>query len=157
MKKAIDRGLGSVLVFLMTLMVATVLWQIFSRYVIESPSTFTDELSRYMLIWIGLLGAAYASGQRQHLSINILPPRLNEKNRIRLRIAQNITIMVFVALVLIIGGSRLVYITYYLDQHSPALNLSVAVVYLIIPISGILIITYLVLELLNPESLKNEQ
>ncbi|MDA0195019.1 MAG: TRAP transporter small permease [Bacteroidetes bacterium] len=156
MKKAIDKALGSVLVFLMAVLVVAVLWQIFSRYVIQSPSTFTDELSRYMLIWIGLLGAAYASGQRQHLSINILPPKLNEKNRIRLRIIQNITIMVFVALALIIGGSRLVFITYYLDQHSPALNLSLAAVYIIIPISGILIITYLVLELLSPESLKNE-
>ncbi len=156
MKKVIDKALGSVLVFLMAVMVVAVLWQIFSRYVIQSPSTFTDELSRYMLVWIGLLGAAYASGQRQHLSINILPPRLNEKNRIRLRIAQNIIIMVFVALALIIGGSRLVFITYYLDQHSPALNLSLAAVYIIIPISGILIITYLILELLNPESLKND-
>jgi len=156
MKKVIDKALGSVLVFLMAVMVVAVLWQIFSRYVIQSPSTFTDELSRYMLVWIGLLGAAYASGQRQHLSINILPPRLNEKNRIRLRIAQNIIIMVFVALALIIGGSRLVFITYYLDQHSPALNLSLAAVYIIMPISGILIITYLILELLNPESLKND-
>jgi len=156
MKKAIDKALGSVLVFLMAVLVVAVLWQVFSRYVIQSPSTFTDELSRYMLIWIGLLGAAYASGQRQHLSINILPPMLTEKNRIRLRIAQNITIMVFVALALIIGGSRLVFITYYLDQHSPALNLSLAAVYIIIPISGILIITYLILELLNPESLQNE-
>ncbi len=93
MKKSLDKVLGTILVFLMALIVIAVLWQVFSRYVMQNPSSVTEEIARYLMIWIGILGAAYASGQQEHLAINILPPKLNERNRIRLRIGINILII----------------------------------------------------------------
>lgn len=63
LKRALENILAHLLVVLMGLMVLNVLWQVFSRYVIGEPSAFTDELARFLMIWLGLLGAAYVSGK----------------------------------------------------------------------------------------------
>tara|TARA_B100000378_G_scaffold177440_1_gene143258 strand:- start:177 stop:644 length:468 start_codon:yes stop_codon:yes gene_type:complete len=151
MKKILDKILGSILVFLMAFIVLAVLWQVFSRYVLQNSSSVTEEIARYLMIWIGILGAAYASGQQEHLAINILPPKLNERNRIRLRIGINILIILFAVSALIIGGGNLVYISYLLGQTSAALNLPLSVVYAVLPISGILIIVYKLNEVFKPK------
>ena len=151
MKKILDKILGSILVFLMAFIVLAVLWQVFSRYVLQNSSSVTEEIARYLMIWIGILGAAYASGQQEHLAINILPPKLNERNRIRLRIGINILIILFAVSALIIGGGNLVYISYLLGQTSAALNLPLSVVYAVVPISGILIIVYKLNEVFKPK------
>ena len=61
MRKIIDKGLELSLIFLMAFLVVDVLWQVLSRYILVSPSSVTDELAGYLLIWVGLLGAAYVS------------------------------------------------------------------------------------------------
>ena len=151
MKKRLDKILGVLLVGLMTIMVVAVLWQVFSRYVMQSPSSVTEELARYLLIWIGILGAAYAAGQQDHLAINLLEEKLNKENRKKLRIGIDVLIIFFCITVLVIGGGNLVYVNYELGQSSAALEIPLYIVYLVIPLSGFLIITYKVNEIMNPE------
>lgn len=141
-RSKIDLYLGYILAIIMGVMVINVLWQVFTRFVMGSPSSFTDELARYLMIWIGVLGAAYISGKRMHVAIDLLPMRLNKGNQVKLKIVVNCIVIVFCLAALVVGGLRLVYITYILDQHSPALQIPLAVVYAIIPISGMLIIYY---------------
>ena len=152
MKKTLDKLLGGFLVILMVLMVLSVLWQIFSRYLVQNPSSFTEELSRFLFIWIGILGAAYASGQQSHLAIDILPPKLNPSNRMKLRIGINILIIMFSITVLIVGGGNLVYVNYLLGQSSAALNVPLSWVYTVVPISGVLVIYYKVNEIINSKT-----
>ncbi|MCM8568414.1 TRAP transporter small permease [Gramella jeungdoensis] len=151
MKKSLDRILGVLLVTLMTIMVVAVLWQVFSRYVMQSPSSVTEELARYLLIWIGILGAAYAAGQQDHLAINLLEEKLDKKNRKKLRIGIDVLIIFFCVTVLVIGGGNLVYVNYELGQSSAALEIPLYIVYMVIPLSGFLIITYKINEIMNPE------
>lgn len=151
MKRTLDKILGTFLVGLMAVMVIAVLWQVFSRYVMQAPSSVTEELARYLLIWIGVLGAAYASGQQEHLSINILGPKLDETKRIRLRIFINLLIIFFSIVVLIVGGGNLVYVNYDLGQSSAALEIPLYIVYLVLPLSGILVMVYKINEILNPK------
>ncbi|MCG9970330.1 TRAP transporter small permease [Christiangramia crocea] len=151
MKKRLDKFLGAVLVALMTVMVVAVLWQVFSRYVMQSPSSVTEELARYLLIWIGILGAAYAAGQQEHLAINLLEEKLNKKNQKRLRIGIDVLIIFFCVTVLIIGGGNLVYVNYDLGQSSAALEIPLYIVYMVVPLSGFLITIYKVNEIMNPE------
>ncbi len=133
----------------MAIMVVNVLWQVFTRYVMVVPSSFTDELARYLMIWIGVLGAAYVSGKNGHVAITIIPSRVKSATRRKLSQLVNVLIIAFVLMVLVVGGSRLVYISYLLGQQSPALQIPLAVVYLILPISGILIIYYKLSDLLK--------
>ena len=142
MRSKIDAVLGKTLILIMAVMVINVLWQVFTRYVTGNPSSFTDELARYLMIWIGVLGAAYVSGRNLHVAIDILPTRSTKKTQKILKTIVTILVILFVLFAFVIGGSRLVYISYVLGQQSPALQLPLSVVYIIIPISGLLIMYY---------------
>ena len=147
LRNKIDLIVGKALIVIMAIMVINVLWQVFSRYILSSPSSFTDELARYLMIWLGVLGAAYVSGKNGHVAIDLIPSKMSDKAQKRFKRIVGIMIILFSLAALVIGGSRLVYITYVLEQYSPALQLPLAIVYLILPISGILIIYYKLLDL----------
>ncbi|MBT8206170.1 MAG: TRAP transporter small permease [Eudoraea sp.] len=148
-RQRLDKVLGLALVFIMTIMVINVIWQVFSRYVLGTPSSFTDELARFLMIWVGVLGAAYVAGRNGHVSIDVLARRGSEKNQKRLKQFVRIAIISFCLFAMVVGGLRLVYITYVLNQYSPALGLPLAMVYLVIPISGMLIIYYKISDMLT--------
>lgn len=151
-RKLIDKILGMALSTIMAVMVINVLWQVFTRYVTGNPSSFTDELARYLMIWVGVLGAAYVSGRNLHVAIDILPGRAKPGTQKKLKTLVTFLVIIFVLLAFVIGGSRLVYLSYILGQQSPALRIPMAVVYLILPISGLLIIFYKLSDLLNRTS-----
>jgi len=138
----VNRVLEIVLIFLTSILVLDVLWQVFSRYVLSSPSSFTDELAGYLLIWVSLLGAAYVAGKREHLAIDILLQRSGPERQRILRILIQSVILGFSATVLVIGGSWLVYTRFYLGVKSAALQIPLGYVYIVLPISGLLIIFY---------------
>ncbi len=142
LRDRIDLILGKMLICIMAVMVVNVLWQVFTRYVTGSPSSFTDELARYLMIWIGVLGAAYVSGRNMHVAIDVLPQKVGPKLQRKMLLTVNVLIIAFAAVALVMGGCRLVYISFVLGQHSPALNMPLAVVYLVLPLSGLLIIFY---------------
>lgn len=145
----LNKFLEYFLAFLMALMLLSVCWQVVSRYVLSSPSSFTDELARYLLIWIGLLGGAYASGKGMHLAIDLLPTKLKGKSKSRLQIIIHTLILIFVLCTFVLGGLRLVYITYSLGQTSAAMQIPLAYVYIIVPVSGILIISYKIRDIIS--------
>jgi len=149
LRQKIDLILSRILIIIMGLMVINVLWQVFTRYLSDTPSSFTDELSRYLMIWLGILGAAYVSGKNMHVAIDYLPSKLNEKSRKRLAIFVHLVVLLFAFFALVIGGSRLVYISYILGQTTAALGMPLAVVYLVLPLSGLLIVYYKLADLLQ--------
>ena len=138
-RETIDKTLEWVLVLLMSVLVVDVLWQVTSRYVLNAPSSFTDELAGFLLMWVGLLGAAYVAGKREHLAIDLLIQRSSPKRKFKLEIFIMIIIIIFAVTVLIIGGSWLTYTRFYLSVSSAALGLPLGYVYLVLPISGFLI------------------
>ncbi len=142
LKKRIDSITEKVLILLMGLLVVDVLWQVASRYLLKDPSSITDELARYLLIWLTLIGAAYATGKNLHLAIDILPLSLPAQKAARLQRLLGLLTLLFAVLVLIIGGIRLVYISFTLGQLAPALQISQAYVYISLPLSGLLITFY---------------
>jgi TRAP-type C4-dicarboxylate transport system permease small subunit len=148
-KIKLDKIVAWMLITLMGLMVLNVSWQVLSRYVVQNPSSFTDELSRYMLIWLGMLGAAYVAGQNQHLAIDILPNKLSGKPKIKLLVLINSLVLLFALIAMVLGGSNLVYITYILDQKSATLQIPLAYIYTIIPISGLLVVYYQIFQISN--------
>lgn len=148
-REKVDSVVSKVLIVIMAIMVINVLWQVFTRFIIGTPSSFTDELSRYLMIWLGILGAAYVSGKRVHVAIDVLPQKFSEKVQKRLMLIVYVLIIIFAFFAMVIGGLRLVYITYVLDQYSPALQVPLAAVYFSIPLSGALIIFYKILDILN--------
>ena len=142
MKNKVDRILGLVLVIMLAVMTLDVLWGVFTRYVMADQASWSEELARFLLIWIGILGAAYASGQHMHLSIDLLA---NKPVRL---IA--VLVALFALAVLVVGGTQLVLLTARLGQTSPALGLPMSLVYAVVPLSGLLIIFYQFQDLISP-------
>lgn len=143
-KAAIDMTVGWVLVVLMAASVVNVLWQVFTRFVLGAPSSVTEELARYLLIWIGVLGAGYAVGQRAHLALELLPEKLTGARRRMLEVIIQGCVILFAAFVVVLGGMRLVFVQLQLGQTSPSLGLPLGWVYLVVPLSGLLMIFYAV-------------
>jgi TRAP-type C4-dicarboxylate transport system permease small subunit len=147
-RSIIDKILEYVLVIIMGILVLDVLWQVISRYVLKSPSSFTDELARFLLIWVGILGACYATGKKMHLAIDVLINRFGKKNRTIINVFINGAVSLFALLVMVIGGGNLIYILLKLGNTSPTLSIPIGYVYAVIPISGILIIYYSLFDMI---------
>lgn len=148
-RKAVDKALEWVLVVLMGFSVLNVLWQVFTRFVLRNPSSVTEELARYMLIWIGILAAGYGVGKRAHLAIDLLPLKLKGDRWRALELVIQLVVAVFALFVMVIGGIRLVSIVLYLDQTSAAMQVKLGYVYLVLPITGLLILFYTVLNIIE--------
>ncbi|MGB3849745.1 MAG: TRAP transporter small permease [Tunicatimonas sp.] len=142
LRNAVDRAVRFLLVVLMSAIVIDVLLQVFSRYLFNAPLSFTDELASFLLIWLGLLGSAYATGEKQHLAIDLLATRVSPASQRRLEVIVTGLVVVFALAVLIVGGSWLVYTGFLFGQLSASLQLSLGYVYLIVPIAGVLIAYY---------------
>ena len=138
LKRRVDRVVESVLAALMAGMVLAVLWQVATRYLLRDPSSVTEELARFGLMWLGLLGASYGFGQRAHLAVEILPKSL------KLDLFVAATVATFAIVVLVIGGFRLVDATLALGQTSAALQIERGYIYLALPLSGALVLFYTV-------------
>ena len=94
-KKSTDRLLELALILLMGANVINVLWQVFTRFVLKDPSSFTEELARFLLIWVGLLGASYAAGKKMHLAIDVALQALKDKKKIAVEIIIQTFIFLF--------------------------------------------------------------
>lgn len=142
----INSLLRVVLSVFMTVMIITVVWQVFTRFVMQDPSNFTDELSRYLLIWIGVLGGAYTFAVKRHLALELLHSKLGDRGQLILGIFINFVVIAFAAVTFIYGGHALVSNTLQHGQISPGIviggeHLLIGYVYVVVPLAGY-IITY---------------
>ncbi len=134
----INMVLEPVLSVLLSVLVIDVLWQVASRYILANPSSITDELAGFLLVWIGLLGAAYCFGRGEHLAVDIIHQYISPKAKHRLDIFINIVVILFAATVMVIGGVWLVSTRLSLGVTSPALMVNLGYVYAVLPLSGVL-------------------
>lgn len=145
--KKLNKILEIVLIFIMSILVVDVLWQVTSRYILASPSSFTDELAGFLLIWVGMLGAAYVAGRNEHLAIDIFLQKSTGLRKKRIETIIQVLILIFAFTVMVIGGSWLVYTRFALGVKSAALELPLGYVYIVLPLSGLLITYYSIINL----------
>ena len=149
-RQTLNRGIEWLLIILMGALTIVVTWQVIARYIMTNPSSWTEELARFMLVWVSILGAAYVSGKREHIAIDILQQRMQPEKKRKFQILIDVIIILFALFVFVIGGINLVEIT--LHQISSAMRIPLGYVYAIIPFSGILIIIYALLDIFYPKS-----
>ncbi len=142
LREYVNRVIFVVSSLLLTVMVATVAWQVTSRYVFNSPSIFTDELARFLLMWIGMLGTTYAFGSKAHLSMDYLHTFLKADTVKIIKIILPILSIIFMGFVMVWGGTLLTLNT--MKQLSPVLYVPMGAVYSILPITGVINILYFV-------------
>ena len=140
MRKIIDKIIEVMCTAIMGYMVLAVCWQVITRFVLKNPSTVTEEILRYLLVWTTMVGGAYAYGRRKHLSINMLAKKLPPRAQKLLDIFVQAVVIAFCVVVMIVGDLRLVETTF--NQISSALHLPMPYVYASILVGGVLIIFY---------------
>jgi TRAP-type C4-dicarboxylate transport system permease small subunit len=133
-KKGLNLFLETLLTIVMTVLVLDVVWQVLSRYVLTDPSSWTEELATYLMIWVGMLGASVALNRGSHLGIDYMVSKFSVRNRL---------------FGMFIGGILLVSRTLELGQTSPAMKVPMGYVYLAVPISGFFLVIYSVQLLLE--------
>lgn len=116
-------------------MVASSSLQIIFRFVLNVPLPWSEELSRYTFVWSTFLGISIYIRGHKHSSVDLLEKALPLPLRSKLFVLIDILCEVFFVIV-IYGGFKMVGIT--MNQMSPALNVPMGLMYLSIPISGII-------------------
>lgn len=136
----VDRIIQVLSTIIISIMVIAVCWQVITRYVLNNPSTITEEALRYLLIWVTMVGGAYAYGRRKHLAITALAKRLSYRGQKMLDIFVQAVVIAFGLIVMISGGTRLVQTA--ADQLSAALLLPMPLIYISVPVGAVLFIFY---------------
>jgi TRAP-type C4-dicarboxylate transport system permease small subunit len=142
MRAKIDVILERLVLLVLLLMLISVVWQVFSRFVLRAPSTITDEISSFSLIWLGLLGAAYATGKHLHLAIDLIPEKIVAKKQNLYDGIVYLSTFTFAFTVMVIGGFRLCQLCFQFGQTSATLEIPLGFIYLVVPLSGLLICYY---------------
>jgi TRAP-type C4-dicarboxylate transport system permease small subunit len=145
----IDRVLAIFLMLLMAAIVIDVSWQVLSRFIVGKPSSFTEEVARFLLIWIGILGAAYAFRTHAHLGLDLITNKLPFEKRVRADLVVQLICFAFAASVMVYGGINLVHLQLELGQTSAALQIKMGYIYLVIPLAGLLICIYAIDNIFN--------
>ena len=137
-KKGMTKLLAAIATILLSVMTLLVLYQVFTRYVLDSPAAFTEELVRYFLIWTGFIGAAYAFLTREHMCLVLFRDNLKPEKRRILMIVLDVLILVFAILVITVGGFKLAMSAR--QVYSALLGIPRSLVYGMAPVSGLFII-----------------
>ena len=150
--KLIDRTIEIALSLFMLLIVLAVSWQVITRYLFDSPSTISGEIARFSLIWIGMLGAAYCYRKKSHLSLNLVTSKFSPQGQKFTELFGHCVVLIFALLVMCVGGIKLVALTLDPVQVSSVLNKKIGYVYVIIPISGAVIVIYSLINIFAKNS-----
>ena len=151
LKQPVDSVLRFLLVALFFTLFACVIVQVFTRYALNDPAIFTEEASRISIIWLSLLGTAYACGRLEHMAYTMLPDKLDGDRLLAHMRSLALIVLFFALTVMLYGGGRLVLRALQFDQRSATLALPMGYVYLCIPVSGLLIVFYELLILARPQ------
>ena len=141
-RKTLDRSLEALVALVMAVLVLDVSWQVFTRFILKDPSTWTDELATFLLIWVSLLGAAVALKRGAHLGMDYFVERMSPGRRLYVAVFAYLCTGLFSLCVMTIGGAALVVRKLQLQETSPALGLDLGYVYLALPISGFFLTIY---------------
>ncbi|MBS1227184.1 MAG: Tripartite ATP-independent periplasmic transporter DctQ component [Proteobacteria bacterium] len=150
LKRPVDRLLETALVLLFFTLFACVIIQVFTRYVLNDPAIFTEEASRFAIIWLSLLGTAYACGRLEHMAYTMFPEKLAGGKLLAHMRSVALIVLLFALSVMVYGGGKLVLRALQFEQLSATLALPMGYVYLCIPLSGVLIVFYQLLIIFKP-------
>ena len=128
-------------------MVVLTCWQVLTRYVLQNPSSWSEELVSYLFAWMALLGASLVVGERGHMNIPIVVERMGEKGRRFFAIFAELVSLAFSGVILVYGGIQITSLA--MGQMTSSLGLPIGVFYIILPLSGVLNIVYTILNIVD--------
>ncbi|AEE47461.1 TRAP transporter small permease [Cellulomonas fimi] len=144
-KAGLDAVLRTVCVTLFALLVLLVTWQVFTRLVLDAPSVWSEEAARYVFVWVSLIGVSIATGEKADVAIDYFVLKAPLAAQRVLEVVAYLATLTFAGVVMVWGGWTNAHQTW--DQANPVLPVSAGVLYLAVPVAGVLFAFYLLYHL----------
>ena len=146
-RKGMNTVVSTICIVLFAVMVIVGTYQIITRFVFNNPSTVSEELLTYTFAWMAIFSSAYVFGKRDHMRMTFVADKLPKEQRKILEIVIELLIIAFAVIVLIYGGFTIMGLT--MTQKTASLGVMMGVIYAVVPICGILIAIYGVLNVID--------
>ena len=146
-RKGMNTVVSTICIVLFAVMVIVGTYQIITRFIFNNPSTVSEELLTYTFAWMAIFSSAYVFGKRDHMRMTFVADKLPKEQRKILEIVIELLIIAFAVIVLIYGGFTIMGLT--MTQKTASLGVMMGVVYAVVPICGILIAIYGVLNVID--------
>lgn len=146
-RKGMNTVVSTICIVLFAVMVVVGTYQIITRFIFNSPSTVSEELLTYTFAWMAIFSSAYVFGKRDHMRMTFVADKLPKEQRKILEIVIELLIIAFAVIVLIYGGFTIMGLT--MTQKTASLGVMMGVIYAVVPICGILIAIYGVLNVID--------
>ena len=131
----VNHAVGYLLATMLATMTVLIGWQVFTRFVISTSSTFSEEVSRFLMIWLTLLGAAYAVRHGTLLAVDILPDKLRGRPQQIVKLSAHILSLCFYVVLVYFGWHIASVVSY---QTAPATGISMQWPMLALATGGVL-------------------
>lgn len=138
------------------ILVLDVVWGVATRYAPGGQAKWTEELARFLLIWVSMLGGALAFRRREHLGIDFLVGLMHTDVHRGMRMLKYGIVCLTAVAVFLYGGMRIVFDALAAEQTTPALGWKMGYVYAAIPLAGIFILFFALEEMFAPQPLTTE-
>ncbi|MDF7800989.1 TRAP transporter small permease [Pontiellaceae bacterium B1224] len=148
-KNGMTMVLNWALIVAVSLLVLDVCWGVFSRFVIGEQTKWTEELARFLLVWVALLGGAVAFGTKGHLGVDYFVGKFDPATQKLMAVIAHLVVLFFAGSIFVYGGGRVVFDALAMEQMTPALGWKMGHVYLALPIAGIFMVLYTVENLVE--------
>lgn len=132
---------------LMAVMVIVATWQVFTRFVLDDPSTVSEEMLRYSLVWLTMVGSALAYSKKKHVAIVFVARKFSGKMHYLVNIAVEIIVILFSVFILLFGGINALQNA--VGQVSSAMQMPMEYLYLSLPAGGVLFIIYAIFHIID--------
>ena len=146
-RKGMNAVVSTICIILFAVMVVVGTYQIITRFVFNNPSTISEELLTYTFAWMAIFSSAYVFGKRDHMRMTFVADKLPKEQRKILEIIIELLIIAFAVIVLVYGGFTIMGLT--MTQKTASLGVMMGVIYAVVPICGILIAIYGVLNVID--------
>lgn len=149
LSRGLARVTGWVIVAITTLMMMSLILQVFSRYVLGQGFTWTEELALFLFTWVVLLAATTAIRDDGHVRLQLFVDLLpGTARRIWMRLL-TLSVLVFCVVFAMTGAE---YVSATLGQVSAAVQYPIEALHMAAPVAGVLGAIHALARLLAPQS-----
>ena len=127
-------------------MTAVLVLQVFCRYTLDASLSWSEELSRYLMIWTAMLGAAAVLDETDFVSFRWIVNLLGPAQQRAVRVLTILSSIAFLCIMVYVGTKLAVH---NMKQLSPALYMPIGWVYAALPAGCLLIAVRLAAELFS--------
>lgn len=140
----VTKFLKIAIVIVFSILVASCVLQVFTRFILNSSLSWTEELARYTFIWANMLGAILCTKNKSNATVSVITDNLSIENQLLLRKIVNV-LSIIIGLILLSYGSKVAWAVR--TQLSPALRISMSFVYGAAPVFGALLVFYCIYDI----------